>query len=400
MDVNKMENPLAGRRLESLLAECMRQGASDLHLVPDLPPYFRVEGKLEPQTGIAPLSAADTEELAAYLSKGLSQQPLQSTGSLDGAVTDPDGTRYRFNIFRRQGRLCIAIRRLEDRFRTLAELGFSDGLYRLCDLPDGLIIVAGPTGAGKSTTLATLLDRINQTRPCHMVTIEDPIEYIHHTQTALVNQRQVGTDTSSFYEALVASLRQDPDVILVGEIRDLNTIRTAIVAAETGHLVFTTVHAGDCVGAVERLVSVFPADEQDGIRRQLALVLRAIITQHLILADGSNHGPHSNGHGEALVSEPPSRRRRIVTSEVLMVNSAVANLIATAKSNQIYSTMEAGGAAGMQTLEQDLARLWVGGQISEATAMAMARNPNVLRDRAARMRARPAAANHVAKGSL
>jgi twitching motility protein PilT len=400
MDVNQMESSSAGRRLESLLAECMRRGASDLHLVPDLPPYFRVEGKLEPQTGIAPLSAVDTEELAAYLAQGLNRDPLESTGSMDGAVTDPDGTRYRFNIFRRQGRLCIAIRRLEDRFRTLADLGLSDGLYRLCDLPDGLIIVAGPTGAGKSTTLATLLDRINQTRPCHMVTIEDPIEYIHHTQTALVNQRQVGTDTSSFYEALVASLRQDPDVILVGEIRDLNTIRTAIVAAETGHLVFTTVHAGDCVGAVERLVSVFPADEQDGIRRQLALVLRAIITQHLIVADGSNHGPHSNGHGEVLGSEPPSRRSRIVTSEVLMVNSAVANLIATAKSNQIYSTMEAGGAAGMQTLEQDLARLWVSGQISEATAMAMARNPNVLRDRAARMRARPAAANHVAKGSL
>ena len=192
----------------------------------------------------------------------------------------------------------------------------------------------------------------------------------------------------------MASLRQDPDVILVGEIRDLNTIRTAIVAAETGHLVFTTVHAGDCVGAIERLVAVFPADEQDGIRRQLALVLRAVIAQHLVVADGP-----AAGRGGTMIPRGPGTRplrrnrgsdtpHRVVTSEVLMVTPAVANLIATAKSNQIYSAMEAGGAVGMQTLEHDLARLWVGGQISETTAVAMARSPNVLRDRAARIAGR------------
>ena len=180
-------------------------------------------------------------------------------------------------------------------------------------------MVCGPTGAGKSTTLATLIDRINQTRRCHIVTIEDPIEYLHRPAQSLVNQRQVGSDTSSFNDALVASLRQDPDVILVGEIRDLNTIRTAITAAETGHLVFTTVHAGDCVGAVERLVSVFPADEQSGIRRQLSMVLRAVIAQHLLVADGA--GGAQDG----------SRRSRVVASEVLMNNSAIANLIATGK---------------------------------------------------------------------
>jgi len=210
-----------------------------------------------------------------------------------------------------------------------------------------------------------------------------------------VNQRQVGTDTSAFYEALVAALRQDPDVILVGEIRDLNTIRTAIVAAETGHLVFTTVHAGDCVGAIERLVAVFPADEQDGIRRQLALVLKAVIAQHLVVADGTGRRAASSAAAPDLVS--PTRRSRVVTSEVLMVTPAVANLIATAKSQQIYSAMEAGGALGMQTLEQDLARLWIGGQISEATALALARSPNVLRERAARMRGRPAAGGNPAK---
>jgi twitching motility protein PilT len=393
--------PLAGsaqRLLEALLAECVRQDASDLHLVPDLPPYLRVEGVLEPQENRAALSPADTTSIAEYLSTGLNRASLETTGSLDGAMTGPDGTRYRFNIFRRQGRLSIALRRLEDRFRTLSELGFSDELYRLCDLPDGLIVVAGPTGAGKSTTLAAFLDRINRTRRCHIVTIEDPIEYIHETQTALVNQRQVGTDASSFHEALVASLRQDPDVILVGEIREINTIRTAIIAAETGHLVFTTVHAGDCVGTIERLVSVFPADEQDGIRRQLALVLRAVIAQHLIVADGPGPRVRGNGGRNGPQEAVLPRRSRVVTSEVLMVTPAVANLIATAKSNQVYSAIESGGAAGMQTLEQDLARLCVGGWISETTAMAMARSPSVLRDRISRLRMRSVGDGQAAGG--
>lgn len=389
-----MSNEQAAAVLDELLAECVRLDASDLHLAPGLPPYLRVEGILEPQMRRPCLAPAEIEAIAAWMTRDLDQTPLRVTGSLDGALTGATGTRYRFNVFRRQGQLAISIRQLEDRFRTLPELGLSDSLYRMCDLPDGLIVVAGPTGAGKSTTLAAFLDRINQTRRCHMITIEDPIEYIHDSKMALVNQRQVGTDTCGFYEALVASLREDPDVILVGEIRDLNTIRTAIVAAETGHLVFTTVHAGDCVGAIERLVAVFPADEQDGIRRQLALVLRAVIAQHLLVADGTATGRSGTvvpreGRGPAPAaaeSESPARRTRVVTSEVLIVTPAVANLIATAKSNQIYSAMEAGGAAGMQTLEQDLARLWVGARISETTAVAMAKNPNVLRDRVARMR--------------
>jgi len=388
MSAEKQElNPNgAARLLESLLAECVGQDASDLHLCTNLPPYLRVHGVLDPQRQLPCLRPEEITAIAEHLMTGLDRRPLEQTGALDGAMNGPDGTRYRFNIFRRQGQYSIAIRRLEDRFRTLAELGLSEHLYRLCDLPDGLVLVAGPTGAGKSTTLATLLDRVNQTRPCHMVTIEDPIEYLHATRTALVNQRQVGTDASSFYEALVAALRQDPDVILVGEIRDLNTIRTAIVAAETGHLVFTTVHAGDCVGAIERLVSVFPADEQEGIRRQLSLVLRAVIAQHLLLADGPVY--RGNGHGEEDTPAPAQRRSRIVTSEVLVVTPAVANLVATAKSSQIYSAMESGGAQGMQTMEEDLARLWVAGVISETTAMAMARSPAVLRDRVARLRSR------------
>lgn len=377
---NRTSDVHAGQqRLDALLARSIAGGASDLHLAPNLPPYWRIEGQLDPLPDEAPLSPEAIDDVVAALSTALDLHPLETNGSLDGALTGPGGVRFRFNVFRRQGQLAVALRQLEDRFRTLAELGLPDSLYRLCDLPDGLVVLAGPTGAGKSTTLATLLDRVNDTRHCHLITIEDPIEYLHRPKRALVNQRQVGLDTPGFYEALVAAMREDPDVILVGEIRDLNTIRTAIVAAETGHLVFTTVHAGDCVGAIERLVAVFPADEQDGIRRQLSLVLRAVITQHLLAGDGSAH-------------DPAAPRARTVTSEVMMVTPAVANLIATAKSSQIYSAMEAGGAAGMQTLEQDLARLWNSGTISEQTAVAMARNPNVLRDRAARLRTRPAAA--------
>ena len=364
--------------LVRLLEECVRADASDLHLAPDLPPYIRAHGQLAPFDGHPPLSADRIAGLAKELAHGRSRDSLDKTGSLDGAFTAADGTRFRFNVFRRGGEFAIAIRRLEDTFRSLSQLGLPDSLYHLCELQDGLVLVCGPTGAGKSTTLATLVDRINRTRRCHIVTIEDPIEYVHRPVNSLVNQRQVGIDTPGFNEALVASLRQDPDVILVGEVRDLATIRTAITAAETGHLVLTTVHAGDCVGAVERLTAVFPADEQAGIRRQLSLVLRAVVAQHLIVADG----PAGRREGD-------SRRSRVVASEILLVTTAVANLINTARSAQIYSAMETGLTAGMQTLEHDLARLWVENAITEQTAATIARNPSLMRDRAAMLRKPP-----------
>lgn len=366
----------APARLATLLAQCVELDASDLHLAAEHPPYFRIHGILEPRPE-PPLTAEALAALAETMTLDRDPSSLDRTGSIDGALSAADGTRFRFNVFRRQGTLSLAIRRLEDAFRSLLDLGLPAELYELCSLPDGLVVVAGPTGAGKSTTLATLLDRINQTRKCHIVTIEDPIEYVHRSQQALVNQRQVGSDTASFNDALVASLRQDPDVILVGEVRDLGTIRTAITAAETGHLVFTTVHAGDCVGVIERLVSVFPADEQLGIRRQLSLVLRCIIAQHLIVADGP-----------ASEASRPNRRPRVVASEVLRSNTATANLISTAKSQQIYSVMETGGKEGMQTLEQDLARLVLQGHLTEATAVTMARSPNLVLGRLAQLRQR------------
>ncbi|MGE0432359.1 MAG: type IV pilus twitching motility protein PilT [Planctomycetota bacterium] len=366
--------PIADITLQDLLRACVAADASDLHLAPGEPPWMRGHGQLERVPGSATLTPDHTRRLAQCLDDDVSTR-LQLHGAVDGSVTANGNVRFRFNIFQRRGGVAIALRRLEDRFRTLADLGLPDSLYDLCDQPDGLVAFAGPTGAGKSTTLATLIDRINQQRAAHIVTIEDPIEYVHTPARCLVNQRQVGTDADSFHSALVAALRQDPDVLLVGEIRDVGTIRTAIQAAETGHLVFTTVHAADCVSAVERLVSVFEAGEQDSIRRQLALVLRAIVTQHLVVADGTG------------VHVPAGQRRpRVAVSEILRVTPAVANLIATSRSAQIASAMETGGATGMQTLDQDLARLWHSGRISEATAVGLSRNPTTLRDRATRLR--------------
>ena len=368
-------------RLHRLLDQCVTMGASDLHLGTHEPPFFRNRGRMIRADGFEPLDPVQLREIALVMVGDSLDEQITRRGAIDGALTGRDGSRYRFNVFVSQGLLAIAIRRLDDQIRPLEELGLPDSLYSLADLRDGLVIVSGPTGSGKSTTLATLIDRINRQHQSHIITIEDPVEYLHPSQKSLVHQRQLGIDCPSFHDALVSSLRQDPDVILVGEIRELETIRIAITAAETGHLVFTTVHAGDSVGVIERITSVFPADEQAGVRRQLALVLRANISQKLIVADGSAViADERRGENEV--------KRRVIASEIMRVNSAVANLIASGRSNQIYSSIESGAAAGMQTLDQDLARLMKEKLISERTAMAYANNPAIVADRFARMRQR------------
>lgn len=359
--------------LETLFAACEEGNASDIHLTAGEPPWMRTQGVLSPvgeKTLLREVADAAAVELGATtMPEGIGSEEavmarLATDGAIDGACSSRSGARYRFNIFRENGRTAIALRRLDDQFRTLASLGLPERLDGFCECRDGLVIVTGPTGSGKSTTLATLIDRVNRTRSGHIITIEDPVEYLHQSRKSLVHQRQIGRDATGFNAALVEALREDPDVILVGEIREVETIRTAITAAETGHLVFTTLHSGDCAGAVERLVSVFPAVEQDGIRRQIAMVLRGIFAQHLIrTADGTG---------------------RVPACELLVSTTAIANLVATGRSNQIYSAIETGSAQGMFTMEQSLASLVSSSRITLQTAMATSRNPEVLSKRLAR----------------
>ena len=352
--------------LESLLSVCEEYGASDIHLAADIAPRFRMKGMLVEKGGYRPFDMATVDEIA--MSLGLLTLPLgcpdgterirrtlMAEGAIDGALTAPSGTRYRFNVFRDSGRHAVALRRLDSRFRSFEELGIPVDLQSVCDLTDGLFIVTGPTGSGKSTTLATIIDRINHTHNAHIITIEDPVEFVHRTDRCVVNQRQIGRDAVDFNSALVAALRQDPDVILVGEIRDLDTIRTTLRAAETGHLVLATLHAGDCAGAVERMVGVFPADEQPSIRQQLALVLRGIFAQHLVR--------RLDGLG------------RVPVCEYMVNNPAVSNFIVTGRSQQLYSAMETGGPYGMRTLDQSLCVLLEEGLIDVSIARALSKNP-------------------------
>ncbi len=359
--------------LESICAICEINGASDVHLTTGQPPRFREHGQLVVRPEFPdPMPPQEVDEAAMEL--GLSTLPigcpdgtervratLMKKGSLDGAVSSADGSRYRFNIYRESSKTAVALRRLDSTFKTLEDLCLPENLADFCNYTDGLVIVTGPTGSGKSTTLATLIHTINTTRACHIITIEDPVEFIHESEKALVHQRQVGRDAESFNDALIDALRQDPDVILVGEIRDLGTVRTALRAAETGHLVFCTLHAGDCVGAVERFVSVFPPEEQTGVRRQFSMALKGIVAQHLVLScDGSS---------------------RYAVPEVMVNTPAVANLIATGRTALISSSIETGADAGMRSLEESLAELVLNECIDEDVAYSMAHTPETLQRR-------------------
>jgi len=361
----------SNKALEMLLDMCEESNASDLHLAVGLPPRFRIKGSLVSRDDLRAFDASDVEAVAMELGRtavplGIDEgvervrEVLLREKSIDGAVTNTSGVRYRFNVYRASDACAVALRRLDSRFRSFAELGVPERIEAFCDERDGLVIVTGPTGSGKSTTLATMLDIINHKRDGHIITIEDPIEYIHKSDRCIVHQREVGRDAKGFNEALVEALRQDPDVILVGEVRELETMRTALRAAETGHLVFTTLHAGDCVGAIERLIAVFPPEEQNSARRQLSLVLRGVAAQHLL--------PREDGG-------------RVPACELLVNTMASANHIATGHSAQIYSVIETGGNNGMVTLEQSLEQLVRSGAVSQRTALGIARYPAQLKQR-------------------
>lgn len=364
------ENQTIDELLTKVLTHSVTLGASDIHASVGEPIYYRVDGKLYsehftelPQNRFTPSEAA---AFANSILTDTQQQQLNIRGSVDGAFSLDVENRFRFNAFHRNNEICFAFRRLANAVPALDQLGLSERLYDLCELTDGLVLVAGPTGSGKSTTIASMIDRINHTRSCHIVTIEDPVEFIHRSDQALVNQRQIGTDVKSFSQALLDAVRQDPDVILVGELRDVETIRTAITAAETGHLVFASVHAGDCKTAVERLIGAFSAEEQNLAQRLVATVLRTVIVQHLL--------PRQSN--PAREDEPDSTR--VLASEVMHVNSAVSNLIASSNLNQIASIIQTSGDEGMWTLDDSLAKLWRARLISEKTARSLARNPEIL----------------------
>src|SRR5918911_1490715 len=333
-----------GHSVDGLLEQLVERGGSDLHLSAGSPPVLRINGSLVRLDDTPPLSPDDTLTLLSKMMSTTQQKKLEIEGQLDMAYSLPGVARFRVNIFSQRESLAAAFRLIPIGIKTLEELGLPSSLYELGRKPRGLVVVTGPTGSGKSTTLAALIDEINRTRAHHIITIEDPIEFLHRHKRCLVNQREVGPDTQTFASALRAALREDPDVILLGEMRDLETISTALTAAETGHLVFGTLHTQSAPGTIDRLIDVFPAEQQEQVRVQIAATLQGVVTQSLL--------PTGDGQG------------RVAACEILIPDDAVRNLIRQGKVEQIYSVMQTATSRGMQTLEQALAELVVRGVVT------------------------------------
>ncbi|GAB6932277.1 type IV pilus twitching motility protein PilT [Calditerricola satsumensis] len=324
------------RSIRDLLILAHRRGASDLHVSVGIPPVLRITGELCPLDE-PPLKPEETESMAQELLNDEQARRFAERGELDFSYGIPGVSRFRVNVFRQRGCVAIAARTIPHGVPSLDELGLPPIARALAERPQGLFLVTGPTGSGKSTTLAAMVDYINTNFRRHIVTLEDPIEYLHAHKRSIVNQREVGQDTRTFLDGLRAALRQDPDVILIGEMRDLETIATALRAAETGHLVLATLHTVDAAQTVDRIIDVFPPAQQQQVRGQLANVLIGVFAQRLL--------PRADGRG------------RVAAVEVLVNTPAVANLIRQGKVHQIPSVMQTGGAMGMQTMEQAVRRL-------------------------------------------
>ena len=341
-----------------LLMEVVSRRASDLHLSAGACPTVRVRGRLAPLDEYPKLSPTDTREIIYSILTGDQRQRLETNWQLDFAYSIPGHARFRVNAYFQRGALGAAFRLIPFELASIDTLGIPSTLHALTDKPRGLVLVTGPTGSGKSTTLAALIDEINRKRSEHILTIEDPIEFVHKHKRCIVNQREIGPDATSFAEALKAALRQDPDVILVGEMRDLETISTALTAAETGHLVFATLHTQDTAQTIDRIIDVFPAHQQGQVRVQLSVALQGIMTQQLL--------PTADGSGRA------------VACEVLVPNPAVRNLIREGKTHQIYSVLQTSSASGMQTMDTSLAGLVREGKITRSLAEARSSTPQEL----------------------
>ncbi len=335
--------------INELLTKVVEFGGSDLHLTVGIHPTMRLHGEMLPMTEYPKLSGSETRRLIFAILTQRQRERFETDKELDTAHAVPACGRFRVNVFYQRDSVGGVMRSIPYEIVPLDSLGLPPAVSQFADLPRGLVLVTGPTGSGKSTTLASLVDIINTNKKCHIITVEDPIEFLHRHKAAVVNQREVGEDTHSFSEALKHALRQDPDVILVGEMRDLETISTALTAAETGHLVFATLHTQDAPQSIDRVIDVFPAHQQQQIRTMLASALQGVVTQQLLPLAG--------------------RPGRAVASEVLVCTPAVRNLIREGKTHQIYSAMQAGGKYGMQTMDMSLATLVRRNEISLTMAV-------------------------------
>jgi twitching motility protein PilT len=342
--------------VRALLEQALRTGASDLHLSAGLPPLLRIDGDIRPCDG-APLGHEQVRGLLFELMSATQRDSYERELELDFACAVPDLARFRVNAFVQRRGAAAVLRAIPATVPSLAQLGLGAVFERLCMLPRGLVCVTGPTGSGKSTTLAALVDHLNATRRLHILTLEDPVEFLHASKLALVTQREVGSDTPSFAAALRAALREDPDVILVGELRDPDTIRLALTAAETGHLVLCTLHTSAATQTVDRIVDVFPGAEKALVRTLLAESLQAVVSQVLLKRAGGG---------------------RIAAHEILWCTPAIRNLIREDKVAQMYSVLQTGARFGMQTLDQALKRLVEQGVVSADDARNKARSPEWL----------------------
>ena len=346
--------------LHQLLKEMTEKGGTDLHVTVGAPPTIRLDGQLEP-LDYPPLAAPQTKMLAYSVLTDSQKHRFEEDWELDFSFGIKGLARYRANVYNQRGAVAAAYRTIPHQIMAFKDLGLPPAVAKLCEKPRGLILVTGPTGSGKSTTLASMIDKINGERRDHIITVEDPIEYMHNHKKCLVNQREVHADTHGFGQALRASLREDPDVVLIGEMRDLETIETALRIAETGHLTFATLHTNSAAQTINRIIDVFPAFQQSQVRAQLSLVLEGIMCQTLLAK--------ASGKGRALALE------------IMIPNGAIRNLIREDKIHQIYSVMQTGQAgSGMQTFNQCLANLYFKKQITLQLALARSSNPSELQD--------------------
>ncbi len=352
--------------MQELMQLVLDRAASDLHLKAGQPPIIRIAGRIV-RTHLPSLSSEELEELVNSILTEDQQNLLERNYEIDFSFGVEGLGRFRANIYRDRGSLSAALRIVSSLIPSLVELGLPEMCQKLTDKPRGLLLITGPTGSGKSTTLAAMIDYINERRSVHILTIEDPIEFLHMDKQAIISQRELGSDTKSFTNALRSALREDPDVILVGEMRDLETIQLALTAAETGHLVLSTVHTSSAAQSVDRIIDAFPHDQQQQIRIMLSNSLVAVVAQTLL------------PRVEELSGGNPITKGRALATEMLINTPAVANLIREAKNAQLYATMQMGSRQGMQTLEQSLANLVKAGVVSTNEAMAKTSRPDDLK---------------------